>query len=123
MARRSIFIHSGNGSLRDLRRHPAIAFRPGPTGPERTAARPLPSLGPTHEEHTAERERLAIVSRCIARLEWTRLRFVEDLPERDIAEPDRPLSDESRAQLKAHTQAIRQRPRGTRVMPTHGVSP
>jgi RNA polymerase sigma factor (sigma-70 family) len=105
---RSIFIHAVMDVVRDLRRHRGHRIPAGPDeDPEDVLRDRLPSLGPTPEEQTSERERLAIVSRCIERLEVARLRFVEDLPERDIAERLDLSRDGVAGQLKRIRKAIR----------------
>jgi DNA-directed RNA polymerase specialized sigma24 family protein len=45
----------------------------------------VPGQIPTPEELASHRERLAIVARVAARLVFARLKFVEDLPEQEIA--------------------------------------
>ena len=67
----------------------------------------LPSGDPTPEEQASERQRLAIVSRCIERLEVAKLRFVEDLPEKEIAERLGLSRDGVAGQLKRIRKAIR----------------
>jgi RNA polymerase sigma factor (sigma-70 family) len=105
---RSIFIHAVVDVVRDLRRHRGHRIPAGPDEDQEDVLRDrIPSLGPTPEEQTAERERLAIVSRCIERLEVARLRFVEDLPERDIAERLDLSRDGVAGQLKRIRKAIR----------------
>ncbi len=105
---RSVFVHAVVDVVRDLRRHRGQRLPAGPDDDPEDALRDrLPALGPTPEEQTAERERLAIVSRCIERLEVARLRFVEDLPERDIAERLALSRDGVAGQLKRIRKAIR----------------
>jgi len=105
---RSIFIHAVVDGVRDLRSHRGHRIPAGPDEDQEDVLRDrIPSLGPTPEEQTAERERLAIVSRCIERLEVARLRFVEDLPERDIADRLNLSRDGVAGQLKRIRKAIR----------------
>jgi RNA polymerase sigma factor (sigma-70 family) len=53
--------------------------------PEDVLREGLPSHQPTPEEVLARRERLDIVVRCVERSRVARLKFVEDLPEKEIA--------------------------------------
>lgn len=105
---RSIFIHAVVDVVRDLRRHRGQRLPAGPDDdPEDVLRERLPSLTPTPEEQASERQRLAIVSRCIERLEVARLRFVDGLPERDIAERLDLSRDGVAGQLKRIRKAIR----------------
>jgi RNA polymerase sigma factor (sigma-70 family) len=96
---RSIFIHAVMDVVRDLRRHRGQRLAVGPEDdPEETL---------TPEDQASERERLAIVARCIERLEVAKLRFVEDLPEKEIAERLQLSRDGVAGQLKRIRKAIR----------------
>jgi RNA polymerase sigma factor (sigma-70 family) len=53
--------------------------------PEHALRDALPDSGPSPEDLASHRERLAIVARVVSRLEIARLKFVEDLPEKEIA--------------------------------------
>ena len=53
--------------------------------PEHALRDTLPDWRPSPEELASHRERLAIVARTVSRLEVAQLRFVEDLPEKEIA--------------------------------------
>src|SRR5438128_2617536 len=53
--------------------------------PEEVLREGLPADRPTPEEMTAYRERLEIVARCVEKLDIARLKFVENLPEKEIA--------------------------------------
>ena len=84
---RSLFVHtlfdlareSGRGRTRR-------AYLASPDeDPEEMLREGLPGDRPTPEEMTAYRERLEIVARCVEKLDVARLKFVEDLPEKEIA--------------------------------------
>lgn len=84
---RSLFVNAVIDVGRDRRRRHR---RYGVLGsaaddPEDALRERLAVEAPTPEELASHRERLAIVERCIAGLEVGRLRFVEALPEREIA--------------------------------------
>jgi RNA polymerase sigma factor (sigma-70 family) len=105
---RSIFIHAVMDVARDLRRHRGqrLAIGPDDDGEEFLRDR-LPSADPSPEDQASERQRLAIVSRCIEKLEVAKLRFVEDLPEKEIAERLNLSRDGVAGQLKRIRKAIR----------------
>jgi len=105
---RSIFIHAVMDVARDVRRHRGqrLAMSSEDDAEEILRDR-LASSEPDPEETTAGRERLAIVSRCIGQLEVARLRFVEGLPEKDIAERLDLSRDGVAGQLKRIRKAIR----------------
>jgi len=105
---RSIFIHAVMDVARESKRHRGQRLGAGPDDdPEEMLRDRLPSLDPTPEEQACGRERLAIVARCIERLEIARLRFVEDLPEKEIAERLELSRDGVAGQLKRIRKAIR----------------
>jgi RNA polymerase sigma factor (sigma-70 family) len=105
---RSIFIHAVIDVTRDLRRHRGQRLGIGPDDdPEEMLRERLPALDPTPEEQMSGRERLAIVARCIDRLEVAKLRFVDDLPEKEIAERLDLSRDGVAGQLKRIRKAIR----------------
>ena len=105
---RSIFIHAVMDVARDSKRHRGQRLGAGPEDdPEEVLRDRLPGLEPTPEEQASGRERLAIVARCIERLEIARLRFVEDLPEKEIAERLELSRDGVAGQLKRIRKAIR----------------
>ena len=56
----------------------------------------MPAATPSPEDHAAERQRLAVVARCIDRLEVAKLRFVEDLPEKEIEKAREALDGKSK---------------------------
>ena len=83
---RSLFVHAVLDLLRDRRREFGRRVIGLPEDdPEELLRDRLPSAAPTPEELTAQGERLEIVARCLEKLEVARLRFVEGLPEKDIA--------------------------------------
>jgi RNA polymerase sigma factor (sigma-70 family) len=105
---RSIFIHAVMDTARDSKRHRGHRLVAGPDDdPEDVLRDRVPALDPTPEEQACGRERLAIVARCIERLEIARLRFVEDLPEKEIAERLDLSRDGVAGQLKRIRKAIR----------------
>jgi RNA polymerase sigma factor (sigma-70 family) len=105
---RSIFIHAVMDAARESKRHRGQRLTAGPEDdPEDVLRDRLPALDPTPEEQACGRERLAIVARCIERLEIARLRFVEDLPEKEIAERLDLSRDGVAGQLKRIRKAIR----------------
>ncbi len=67
----------------------------------------LPSERPTPEEMTAYRERLDIVARCVAKLDVARLKFIEDLPDKEIAERQNLTRDGVAGQLKRIRKTLR----------------
>jgi RNA polymerase sigma factor (sigma-70 family) len=105
---RSIFIHAVMDVARDGRRHRGHRLVAGPDDdPEDVLRDRLPALDAGPEDQASGRERLAIVSRCIERVEIARLRFVEDLPEKDIADRLHLSRDGVAGQLKRIRKAIR----------------
>ena len=105
---RSIFVHAVMDVARDARRHRGQRLAVGPDDdPEEALRDRLPASDPSPEEQVAERERLGIVAQCIERLEIARLRFVEDLPEKEIAERLGLSRDGVAGQLKRIRKAIR----------------
>jgi RNA polymerase sigma factor (sigma-70 family) len=105
---RSIFIHAVMDVARDLRRHRGQRLAIGPDDdPEETLRSRLPAADPTPEEQASGRERLAIVGRCIGHLEVAKLRFVDGLAEKDIAERLELSRDGVAGQLKRIRKAIR----------------
>src|SRR6185369_16971387 len=105
---RSIFIHAVMDVARDLRRHRGHRLAIGPDDDAEEFLRDrLPAADPTPEDQASERQRLAIVSRCIEKLEVAKLRFVDDLPEKEIAERLGLSRDGVAGQLKRIRKAIR----------------
>ena len=105
---RSIFIHSVMDVARDLKRHRGQRIAAGPDeDPEDVLRERIPAIDPTPEDQASGRERLAIVARVIERLEVAKLRFVEGMPEKDIAERLELSRDGVAGQLKRIRKAIR----------------
>jgi len=84
---RSIFVHTALDLLRTAMRHNRHRTYLGTPGedPEQALREALPSEGPTPEDLTSHRERLAIVARVVATLDVARVKFVQDLAEKEIA--------------------------------------
>jgi RNA polymerase sigma factor (sigma-70 family) len=105
---RSIFVHAVMDVVRDQRRHRGRSLVAGPDDdPEDALRERVPALDPTPEEQVSGRERLALVARCIERIEIAKLRFVDDLPEKEIAERLDLSRDGVAGQLKRIRKAIR----------------
>ncbi len=106
---RSIFIHTVLDFAREGGRHRSHRAYPGrpEEDPEETLRERLPSDRPSPEDMTAFRERLEIVSRCVEKLDVARLRFVEDLPEKEIARRQHLTRDGVAGQLKRIRKALR----------------
>ena len=68
----------------------------------------LPDGGPSPEDLASHRERLAIVTRTVSRLEVARLKFVEDLSEKEIATRQGLTRCSVAGQLKRIRRALRQ---------------
>jgi RNA polymerase sigma factor (sigma-70 family) len=84
---RSIFVHSVLDLARHGRRHRRGRIYLGDEGEdaEEMLRDHLPSPELTPEERSAYRERLEIVARCVQKLDIARLKFVEDLTDKEIA--------------------------------------
>jgi RNA polymerase sigma factor (sigma-70 family) len=105
---RSIFINAVMDVARDLRRHRGQRLTLGVADdPEEALRDRVPAGQPTPEETAAGRERLAIVAKTIEGLEVARLRFVDGLAEKDIAERLELSRDGVAGQLKRIRKAIR----------------
>jgi RNA polymerase sigma factor (sigma-70 family) len=105
---RSIFIHAVMDVARDARRHRGTPLAGLPDeDPEDVLRDRVPAADPSPEELAAGRERLAIVARQIERFEVAKLRFLDDLPEKDIAEQRGLSRDGVAGQLKRIRKAIR----------------
>lgn len=106
---RSIFVHTVIDLARDRQRHQKRRVWIG--GPDEDAEEALrerlPSHHPTPEEMSRLRERLEIVAETCQRLEVARLRFVEDLPEKEIAERQSLSRDGVAGQLKRIRKGLR----------------
>jgi RNA polymerase sigma factor (sigma-70 family) len=84
---RSLFVHTVLDLARESGRQRARRASLGSPDedPEEVLQQGLPADHPTPEEMTTYRERLEIVARCVEKLDVARLKFVEDLPEKEIA--------------------------------------
>lgn len=82
-----LFVHTVLDVARDGRRHSHGRIYVGTPGddPEHALRDALPDGSPSPEDLASHRERLAIVARAASYLEVARLKFVEDLPEKEIA--------------------------------------
>ena len=99
---RSLFVHTVVDIARDGRRHRRGRAYVGATDDdaEQALRDELPCGLPTPEEIAVHRERLAIVATCVRGLEVARLRFVEDLSEKEIAARQDLTRDGVAGQLK-----------------------
>jgi RNA polymerase sigma factor (sigma-70 family) len=106
---RSLFVHTVLDLARESgRRRTRRAYLASPDEePEEVLRDGLPADGPTPEEMTAYRERLEIVARCVERLDVARLKFVEDLPEKEIAARLNLTRDGVASQLKRIRKGLR----------------
>jgi RNA polymerase sigma factor (sigma-70 family) len=84
---RSIFIHAVMDVIRDdrARQRRRVYLTRHREDPEDVLRDHVPAEGPTPEESAEQRERLRIVARCIEGLEVARLKFVDGLPDDEIA--------------------------------------
>ena len=83
---RSLFVNAVLDLIRERRRDLGRRAIGRPEDdPDEVLRDRLPSAAPTPEELAAQRERLEIVAGCLEKLEVARLRFVEGLPEKEIA--------------------------------------
>ena len=69
---------------------------------------PCPTRRDSPEDLASHRERLAIVARAASKLEVARLKFVEDLPEKEIAARQGLTRDSVAGQLKRIRKSLRQ---------------
>jgi RNA polymerase sigma factor (sigma-70 family) len=107
---RSLFVHTVLDLARDSRRHSKRRSYVGTPedDPEHALRDALPDEAASPEDLAAYRERLAIVARAASRLEVARLKFVEDLPEKEIATRQGLTRDSVAGQLKRIRKALRQ---------------
>jgi len=106
---RSIFVNTVLDVAREGGRHTrrrAYVGQPD-EDPEEVLRDRLPSHRPTPEDMVVYRERLEIVARCVERLDVARLRFIEGLPEKDIAERQNLTRDGVAGQLKRIRKGLR----------------
>ena len=106
---RSIFVHAVVDVAREGGRHRARRTYLGEPDedPEEALRERLPDHRPTPEETTAFRERLEIVARCIQDLDVARLKFLEDLSEKEIAARQNLTRDGVAGQLKRIRRSLR----------------
>ena len=106
---RSIFVNIVLDLIRDQRRDRRRQLYIGPPGedPEDALREWLPATGPGPEDLAAYRERLEIVSRCVERFEVARLKFIDDLPDKEIAARQNLTRDGVAGQLKRIRKALR----------------
>jgi RNA polymerase sigma factor (sigma-70 family) len=107
----SLFVHTLFDLARHERRHSNGRTYVGgaPEGdPEHSLRDALPDGRPSPEDLASHRERLAIVARTASRLEVARLKFVEDLPENEIATRLRLTRYGVAGQLKRIRKVLRQ---------------
>ena len=106
---RSIFVNAVLDVAREDVRHRQRRTYPGAPeeDPEETLRDRLPSDRPTPEEMMSYRERLQIVARCVEKLDVARLKFVEDLPDKEIAARQHLTRDGVAGQLKRIRKSLR----------------
>jgi len=106
---RSLFVHTVLDLARESGRHRARRVYLGPADgdPEETLREGHPADRPTPEEAAAYRERLAIVARCVEKLDIARLKFIEDLPDKEIALRQNATRDGVAGQLKRIRKGLR----------------
>jgi RNA polymerase sigma factor (sigma-70 family) len=106
---RSVFVNTVMDFAREGTRHRrrrAYLGQPD-EDPEDALRDHLAAEQPTPEDMTAYHERVRIVARCVGDLEVARLRFVEDLPEKEIAARQRVTRDAVAGQLKRLRKGLR----------------
>jgi RNA polymerase sigma factor (sigma-70 family) len=106
---RSVFVNTVLDVAREGGRHRA---RRGYLGtpdedPEEALRDRFPADRPTPEETADHRQRLQIVARCVESFEVARLKFVEGLAEKEIAERQNVTRDAVAGQLKRIRRALR----------------
>jgi RNA polymerase sigma factor (sigma-70 family) len=107
---RSLFVHTVLDMARDSRRHSRRRLYVGglEEDPEHALRDGLPDESDSPEDLASHRERLAIVARAASQLEVARLKFVEDLPEKEIAARQGLTRDSVAGQLKRIRKTLRQ---------------
>jgi RNA polymerase sigma factor (sigma-70 family) len=107
---RALFMHTVLDLARDGRRHSRRRTYVGTSeeDPEHALRDAMPDEAPSPEEIAAHRERLAIVARAASKLEVAQLKFVEDLPEKEIAARQGLTRDSVAGQLKRFRKSLRQ---------------
>lgn len=106
---RSLFVHTVVDVARDGRRHRRGRAYVGASDDdaEQALRDELPGDQPTPEEMAVHRERLAIVAACVRGLEVARLRFVDELSEKEIAARQHLTRDGVAGQLKRIRKGLR----------------
>lgn len=106
---RSIFVNTVLDLVRDGRRqrHRRLYIGPPEEDPEDALRDRVPSEAPTPEEMAAYRERLRIVTQCVEKFEVARLKFVDDLPDKEIARCQGLTRDAVAGQLKRIRKSLR----------------
>ena len=106
---RSIFVHSVIDVAREGGRHRTgrIYLGEADEDPEQLLRERLPADRPGPEDVAAFHERLEIVRRCIQNLDVARLRFLEDVPEKEIAARQNLTRDAVAGQLKRIRRGLR----------------
>ena len=106
---RSLFVHTVLDLARDSRRHGRRRIYVGSPedDPEHALRDALPDERDSPEDMASHRERLAIVARAASRLQVARLKFVEDLPEKEIAARQGLTRDSVAGQLKRIRKSLR----------------
>jgi RNA polymerase sigma factor (sigma-70 family) len=106
---RSIFVHTVLDFAREAGPYRArrAYLGQGDEDPEEALRERVPADRPGPEDMVAFRERLEIVARCIEKLDIARLKFVEDLPEKEIAERQNVTRDTVAGQLKRIRKGLR----------------
>lgn len=107
---RSIFVNTMLDAIRDgrLERRRRVYLGRAQDDPEEFLRDRMPFRGPSPEEQYQQRERLRIVSRCIEKLEVARLKFVDGLPDREIAARRSLSRDAVAGQLKRLRRAAKE---------------
>jgi RNA polymerase sigma factor (sigma-70 family) len=106
---RSLFVHTVLDAARESgRQRRRRAYLASPEEDSEDVLREgLPAERPTPEEMTSYRERLEVVARCVEKLDVARLKFIEDLPEKEIATRLNLTRDGVASQLKRIRKGLR----------------
>lgn len=106
---RSLFINTLLDLARESRRHwRGRVETAGPDDdPEALIRETVPAIDPSPEDQANYRQRLAVVARCIDGVEVAKLKFVEGLGDREIAERQGLTRDGVAGQLKRLRKVIR----------------
>src|SRR5262249_24460298 len=107
---RALFVHTVLDLARDGRRHRKLRTYVGAPDedPEHALPDAIPDDAPSPEQIAACRQRLAIVARTASRMEIARLKFVEDLPEKEIAARAGLTRDSVAGQVKRIRKSLKQ---------------